>query len=190
MKREQTILTPISETDRKLRIECEHVLLRGLIDRAKQDDLSHEQFCKCLQVYCELKKHDVAAEKNIITVETARDKNTAAQGAIAGKTSASDHDYTAPYGRNNDGTPYTRDEFRRGLAQSVADIYGLSGPATNTTESVEPPPQPPDRQTSSRRTMLSTEEDQNEPDRVTARPRAPPPAYPWAISELWMANET
>lgn len=134
MKRETHILARTDDKGRKLRTDCEHVLLERFFDRIKKDELSPDQFCRHMQAYCEFKKQDVAAIKALGGAED-KAPNTAARNA---ERSATGQGRTTPFGRSDDGTPYTRDRFRRDLTRSVTDIYGLDLPDPASANTVPP----------------------------------------------------
>ncbi len=158
MNSEPHTLTTLDETGRRLRTEAEHVLLKDLIRRLESDPPSNAEFCRLVNTYCELKKHDVAADKNRLAAELAIAK--AAPRPAANRPAPGEPDPEAPFGRSDTGRPYTDNEFQRSLAQSVADLYGLTEPDPAQAS-------PPDNDASP--------QDRTEPHQTHPRP-APRPA--------------
>lgn len=132
----------IDNEGRKLRLKAEHRLLNRIIadldNGVENKELSPEQVCKYLQGYCELKKQDAAREKNAVALRVASVKPMARATAVGTKQADSGVRQPAPYGRKDDGTPYTHTEFRAVLARSVRDIYGLSMPDVTTANAALP----------------------------------------------------
>lgn len=139
VNRQSPMLADLDEKDRKLRTDCEHQLLRHIIDRLREDQLEPEQFHKYAQAYCELKKHDVAAEKNLAALRPPLPKGPPATHQGHSSSTPAAGPFAAPFGRKDDGTPYTRSEFRRGLTDSIADLYGLSSLEAPTANTARPP---------------------------------------------------
>ncbi|MFH1418371.1 MAG: hypothetical protein ABII12_08825 [Planctomycetota bacterium] len=132
----------IDDEGRKLRLKAEHRLLKRIIadlDNGVEDKaISPEQVCKYLQGYCELKKQDAVREKNVVALRVASVKPMARTTAVGTKQPDSGVRQPAPYGKKDDGTPYTHAEFRAVLARSVRDIYGLSTPDVTTANAALP----------------------------------------------------
>jgi len=115
----------LDDEDRRLRQVAERAILRQIIWRLEDAELTPEQVNKLAQTYCELKKQDVAAEKNDVMRESRR-AGIAARHAPA--TNRLKPDDEAPYGRHDDGTPVNRMDFLKNLRVAVRDIYGVETP--------------------------------------------------------------
>lgn len=120
---------PIEQPDQtgsSLRRQVEEEILRRVIDGVRdRENLTPEQFCKLVQAYCELRKQDAAFDKNRAAVEAARLRASPSRDRKAAGSSRHASDLDAPYGRKDDGTPYTEAEFQDALARSVREIYGI-----------------------------------------------------------------
>ena len=68
----QTSLAPIDPKGLQLRQTAEHLALERLIEQLRNDELDTDTLCKILHNYCELKKQDVAAEKNRVALQIAQ----------------------------------------------------------------------------------------------------------------------
>lgn len=144
----------VNAEDVQLRNDCEHAVLKGLLRALQNNDIDLDDLKKLAQVYCELKKQDVAREKNAVAllVGEAKAEATAraAEAKIADAQSRSRRqregdeparrrerdrereETEAPFGRKPDGTPYTHAEFNVQLRKAVRDIYGIENFAPET----------------------------------------------------------
>ncbi|MFQ5422751.1 MAG: hypothetical protein ACE5F9_02100 [Phycisphaerae bacterium] len=101
---EKTVLRGMSRQDRRLRARLERRTIEKLIERLESEGADLDALCRIVRAYCDLRRHDVAAEKNLVTLLTARPR------------SGRDADPAAP--------PEAAD-FRRKLARTVRDLYGI-----------------------------------------------------------------
>jgi len=128
MKPAKLICTPGTREGRRLRAEVDEKLLRRLSSALDDADLSADQLRSYVAAYCELRKQDVAADKNAVALARI-EASPPTTGSAAQRRRLSDKERapgpSAPYGRHADGTPHTREEFHADLRRAVRDIYGL-----------------------------------------------------------------
>ncbi len=144
----------VSAEDVQLRNDCEHEVLKGLLKALRDAETTPDDLKKLAQIYCELKKQDVAREKNAVALLVGEARTeAAARAADARRAEAQardsrrrdradprkrerDHEreeIEAPFGRKPDGTPYTHAEFKVQLRKAVRDIYGIENFAPETS---------------------------------------------------------
>ena len=130
----QTSLAPIDPKGLQLRQTAEHLTLERLIEQLRQEELDIDTLCKILHHCSELKKQDVAAEKNRVALQIAQQpKRTPLNaGPRFPSRSTPNHpfddspDDQQPLDSNHP-TPRaaSHQNFRQTLRQAVADIYGI-----------------------------------------------------------------
>ena len=101
---EKNALQGMSRQDRRLRARLERRTIEKLIERLEDEGADLDALCRIVRAYCDLRTHDVAAEKNLVTLLAAQTRS----------------------GRAADpATPPEAADFRRKLARTVRDLYGL-----------------------------------------------------------------
>jgi hypothetical protein len=179
-----------------LRTQFEHLYLRRLIAALQDAELPIDAVWERNAI--DREKNSIAYEKNAIATDKnaiAREKNDIARLAATrrGARSPSDnpqsrrssksdvpYDEDAPWGRKDDGTPYTRTEFLASLDEAVKDIYGIH----NFGSTVPDPP--PLHQTTRDRHFPSPPSD---PQPVSEGPRDSSPVRESLVQESPLVRE-
>ena len=118
----QVVSVP-GEKDRRLRTDLEHHVLEKLIDRVAGAASDDDCILKIASLLCEIRKQDAAAEKNLVTLLVAENKESARNAtgsrpqrhpaANANPDSAPDEAALRPLARDH-------------LARAVREIYGIT----------------------------------------------------------------
>jgi hypothetical protein len=108
---------------RQRRAEAIDACVKLMAEKMQNPDLSVEQICKIGDTLAKFAREDNAADRAAAAVRIAELR----ANSVAHKSSRPGRGYSpdAPWGRKEDGTPYTEDEFRIHLRRAVHDIYGV-----------------------------------------------------------------
>jgi hypothetical protein len=143
-------------------------LLQRLAGFIADPSLTLRDLVKCGRVYAYLANFLADREKRRTALEVARIRASATRNAVRGpsrRRDGDDDDIEAPYGRRDDGTPYTHAEFTDALNQSIREIYGITTPICDTAN-VPPPPPPLPPRDSSANSVAADDDSRAAPDEI------------------------
>lgn len=118
--------------NRRQLAEVEAKALRRLSEALDKADLPPAELCRFIDSYARLARIRLSQERRRAADERRAARAPArppapddAWGESPRIRRGGGYDPAAPYGRDHDGRPYTRDEFHASLRRAVRGIYGL-----------------------------------------------------------------